>query len=185
MEGEGVALSSPIPSDLPKPIADTIANPAIVLMHNGENDIQPLYFIPWIPGIQDTQDDNLHSAGLRELTARLLTYIISKVGRTQVPNTLTIDINELLSAATFGVFGHWRDSDRKQFCKAAATIVERTLKSVTTVQGVGGSYLEIDLPDNEIQKAAIDRLEQTDPANPTANLEATVTEQPTLFKPEG
>ena len=181
MEADGIALSSPAPSDLPAPAATALADPAIVLPHDGENDIQPLCFIPWIPGIEGSQDPELSSEGLRELTARVLTHALAEIGRAQTPTTLSIDAAVLLGRATFGVFDLWRDADRKQFCEAAAKIVERALKSVATVRREAGSYLEIDLPDTETQDAAIDRLERADPADPKANLEATIEEPPTLF----
>ena len=181
METQGVALSSPIPSDLPEPAATAFAAPAIVLLHEDENDIQPLYFIPWIPGIEDSQDAELHSAGLRELTARVLTHALSDVGQAQPPTTLSLDAAVLLTRATFGVFDRWRDADRKQFSEAAAKIVERALTPVVTVRREAGSLLEVDLPTSETQDTTIDRLERADPADPKANLEATVGEPPTLF----
>ena len=181
MEAQGVALSSPIPSDLPEPAATALAAPAIVLLHEDENDIQPLYFIPWIPGIEDSQDAELHSAGLRELTARVLTHALSEVGQAQPPTTLSLDATALLTRATFGVFDRWRDADRKQFSEAAAKIVERALTPVVTVRREAGSLLEVDLPTSETQDTAIDRLERADPADPKANLEATAGEPPTLF----
>lgn len=113
METQGVTLSSPIPSDLPESAATALAAPAIILLHADENDIQPLYFIPWIPGIKHDQDAELHLAGLRELTARLLTHALTDVGRAQTPTTLSLDAAILLNRATFGIFDHWRDADRK------------------------------------------------------------------------
>lgn len=181
MEAQGVALSSPVPSDLPEPAATALAAPAIVLLNDEENEIQPLYFIPWIPGIEDSQDAELHSAGLHELTARVLTHALAEVGQAQTPATLSLDAAALLKRATFGVFDHWRDADRKQFSEAVAKIVERALKSVVTVRREAGIHLEIELPTSETQDAAIDRLERADPADPKANLEATIEEPPTLF----
>ncbi len=181
IEAQGVAFSSPTPSDLPDPAASALAAPAIVLLHDEENDMQPLYFIPWIPGIDDSQDAELHSAGLRELTARVLTHALADVGQAQTPTTLSMDASVLLNRATFGVFAHWRDAERKQFREAAAKIMERALKPVVTVRRDAGSHLEIDLPTRETQEIAIDRLERADPADPKANLEAVSAEPPTLF----
>jgi len=181
IETQGVALSSPVPSDLPEQVAIALTEPAIVLLRDGENGIQPLYFIPWIPGIEDSQDAALRSEGLRELTARLFTYTLAEIGQAQTPTTLSLDAATLLNRATFGVFDHWRDADRKQFCDAAAKLVERALKPVATVRREGGDHLEVDLPTRQIQEQAIERLERADPADPKANLEATVGEPPTLF----
>ena len=181
VDADGVALSSPTPSDLPEPAATALADPAIVLPQDGVNDIQPLYFIPWIPGIEGSQDPELSSDGLHELTARVLTHALAEVGQAQTPTTLSMDASVLLYRATFGVFAHWRDAERKQFREAAAKIVERALKPVVTVRRDAGSHLEIDLPTRETQEIAIDRLERADPADPKANLEATTEEPPTLF----
>ena len=123
----------------------------------------------------------MHSAGLHELTARVLTHALADVGQAQTPTTLSLDAAALLKRATFGIFDRWRDTDRKQFSEAVAKIVERALKSVVTVRREAGIHLEIELPSSETQDAAIDRLERADPADPRANLEATIEEPPTLF----
>ncbi|MXW42265.1 MAG: hypothetical protein F4138_03340 [Acidimicrobiia bacterium] len=52
----------------------------------------------WIPGIKDSQDAELHSAGLHELTARVLTHALSNVGQAQPPTTLSTAINCLEQA---------------------------------------------------------------------------------------
>ncbi|MCQ3811727.1 MAG: hypothetical protein KTV68_14360 [Acidimicrobiia bacterium] len=181
VDADGVALSSPTPSDLPEPAAIALADPVIVLPQDGMNAIQPLYFIPWIPGIEGSQDPELSSDGLRELTARVLTHALAEVGQAQTPTTLTLDGQLLLNRATFGVFAHWRDADRKQFSEAAAKIVERALTSVVTVRRKAGAQLEIDLPDAEAQDVAIDRIERADPADPKASLETVSAEPATLF----
>ncbi len=181
MEVEGVGLTSPVPSDLPQPAAKALSKPAIVLFNDGENDITPLYFIPWIPGIKDSQDPDRHSAGLRELTARLLTETLAEVGKAQTPTALSLDAAVLLSRATFGVFRHWQDTDKKQFIEAAAKQIERALKPAVILRREAGGRLEVDLPNKETQELAINRLEQADPADPKANLQAAVEEPPTLF----
>lgn len=106
---------------------------------------------------------------------------MSRIGRAFVPDTLTIEGAQLLSDATFGVFDHWRESNRKQLSEAAAKIVERSLKSHIKVRRVQKDLLEIDLPCNETKDKALKRLEQADPANPAKNLEKTTNKNPTLF----
>lgn len=90
IEDEGVVLSSPAPADLPKPLETSLAKRPIVLRRDGDNDLQPLYFIPWIPGIENSQDAELHSAGLRELTARVLSHMLAAVGQARPPTALTL-----------------------------------------------------------------------------------------------
>ncbi len=177
----GMALSSPFPADLPAPLAKALMEPAIVLRQIDVNDLQPLYFIPWIPGIEDSQHAQFRTIGLNELTARVYTQILAKVGRVRIPATLTLCAIELLNRATFGVFGKWRDTDRKQFSAAVVKITERVLAPVVQVRSVGSEHVEVDLPDDESQSSAIERLEQTDPSNTGANIEAAIEEPPTLF----
>ena len=175
-----LALSSPDPSDLPTPASKALAKPAIVLRSDGLNSLQPLYFIPWIPGIEDSQNDKLQSDGLSQLTARLLTHAISQIGQSQTPKKLVLEGCKLLNRATFGIFKNWRDQDRKQFSEGAAKIIERILKPVVTVKRRAGS-LELDLWDDEMRESIIRRLEEADPANPAKNLEAATREHLTLF----
>ena len=181
IENEGVALSSPHPVDLPLPLESSLSDRPIVLRRDGDNDLQPLYFVPWIPGIEESQNAELHSAGLQQLTARILVYMQAAVGRALPPTALTLDGGRLLSDATFGVFDKWRDADRQKFSDAVGKIVERTLGSVVDVRRISKSSREIDIPDLDTKDEVIARIEQADPADPSTNLKAAVEEPPTLF----
>lgn len=178
---DGVTLSSPTPSDLPSPLASALKSQPVVLHGDGVNDLQPLYLVPWIPGIADSQNADLHAAGLRELTARLLSQMLAAVGQARPPTTLVMDGNRLLSDATFGVFDRWRDADRRNFSEAAAKIVDKTLKSVADVRRLSSEVREIELPSTEVQDAMTDRIEHADPADPSSNLAAALGEQLSLF----
>ncbi len=183
IDDKGVSLSSPTPSDLPDPAAVALAAPTVVLRRDGDNDLRPLYFVPWIPGIEDTQEPELRADGLRELTARVLTQAMGHVGRALVPTTLALNGTQLLSDATFRVFDRWHERNRNQFGEAAVKIVERALrKSEVEIRRYGGDRLEIDLPSTETKDQAIKGLEQADPANAKKNLEATTREHPMLFE---
>jgi hypothetical protein len=178
---EGVALMSPLPAELPAPAQAVLSDPAVVLERSSPDDeVTPLYFIPWLPGIEESQDPGLHSDGLRELTARLLIQAIAAVGQARVPTIVTVSGAELLSGATFGIFPRWRDADRQQFAQAAAKIVERAVRA-TGVGHLDNDRVEIDLPTEEKQVEVLDRLERADPADPARNLEGVLQEQPTLF----
>lgn len=181
IEEEGVALSSPTPSDLPDPAAAVLAAPTIVLRRDGNNDPRPLYFVPWIPDIEDGQDPALRADGLRELTARVLTQAMGHVGRARVPTTLTMDGTRLLSDSTFSVFDRWHERNRNQFSEAAAKIVERALrKSQIEIRRYGGR-LEVNIPSAEAKDEAIKGLERADPAAQAMNLESAAREHPKLF----
>ena len=181
IENEDVALSSPHPADLPSPLESSLANRPIVLHRDGDNNLQPLYFIPWIPGIEDSQDAEFHSAGLQELTARVLVYMQAAVGRALPPTALTLDGVRLLNESTFGMFDKWWDTDRPKFSDAVGKIVDRTLGSVVNVRRISKSSREIDLPDFDTKDEVIARIEQADPADPSTNIKAAVEEPPTLF----
>ena len=181
IETGGVSLSSPQPADLPPPLGSSLSNRPIVLRRDGDNDLQPLYFVPWIPGIEDSQNAELHSAGLRELTARILVYMQAAIGQALPPTALTLDGSRLLSDATFGVFDKWRNADKQKFGDAVGKIVDRTLGSVVGVRRVSKGSREIDLPDLDKKEEVIARIEQADPADPSSNLKAAIEDPPTLF----
>jgi hypothetical protein len=142
--------------------------------------LQPLYFVPWTPGIADSQDARLHADGLRELTARMLTQAMSVVGPAQPPTVVVLMGSALLERATFGIFAHWRESDRQTFAEAAARIVHRALGSITAVL-INKDRLEVDLPSADIQAAVIDKLERADPSDPAKSLATAIVDQPTLW----
>ncbi|MDE0066156.1 MAG: hypothetical protein OXN44_04695 [Acidimicrobiaceae bacterium] len=181
IEDKGVVLSSPDTTDLPGPLGNALANRPTVLHRDGENDLQPLYFIPWIPGIKDSQDAELHSAGLRELTARVLTNLLAAVGQALPPTTVVLRGDTLLRDATFGISDRWRDKDRRTFSDSVVKVVERTLKSVVDLNRPSTDSREFDLPDLETKDAVIDRIENADPADPSTNLQAITEEPPSLF----
>lgn len=180
-ESEGVTMSSPNPGDLPRPLSGSLEGHPVVLVDEGENDVQPLYFIPWIPGIKDSQNAELHAAGMTELTARVLAQLLSKVGQVRPSATLELNGAELLGAATFGVFRQWRDRDRRDFVRAVDAIVEQTLDPVVTIRHAPEGHLEVDLPNPDVQEAVIDRIERADPSDPSTNLQDALEEQLTLF----
>ena len=178
---EGIHLMSPVPQDLPGPAAEALATPAIVLHREDKNDLRPLYFVPWMPGIKDSQDSRLHAEGLRELTARLMIHTLAEVGQAQPPTDLVLNSSRLLRSATYGVFDRWHDTDRKLFIKRASDILLKTLKAISEVNRESNDVLTIDLPNTDVQDSIIDRLRNTDPADRASNLEAASNGQTALF----
>lgn len=181
IESGGFALSGHYPDDLPEPLGAALAENPTVIHRDGENELQPLYFIPWIPGIKDSQDAELHSAGLRELTARVLANLLAAVGQAVPPTTVILRGDTLLRDATFGISDRWRDRDRRTFSDSVVKVVERTLKSVVDLNRPSTDSREFDLPDLETKEAVIDRIENADPADPSTNLQAITEEQLSLF----
>lgn len=182
-EVDGVAISSSS-SNLPEPAANALASPAVVLRRDDDNDLQPLYLIPWIPGIEDSQNPQLHKAGYDELTRRALTHVLSAIGRAEVPTTLKITGEEIMSRSTFRVFDSWRGDTRKQFTKAVVKIIDQALGSNSNVVSRSDKQIIIELPDSETQEQILRLIEQADPISSATNLENASKEQPTLFDME-
>lgn len=178
---EGVALRSPPMAAVPAAMRSALGAPAVVLRADGpDDDLHPLYFIPWLPGIDDSQDPVLRADGLREITARLLTQAIAALGRARTPTILALDGADLLDHATFGIFSRWRDADRKQFALAATGLLEKALLPTGRVHRQR-SRLDVDLADDEARDVAIDRLEKADPMDPSKSLSTALEAPPTLF----
>lgn len=182
-EIEGVAISSSS-SNLPEPAANALANPAVVLRRDGDNDFQPLYLIPWIPGIEGSQNPQLHKAGYDDLSGRVLTHVLSTIGRAQVPTTLKIAGEAIMSLSTFRVFDRWRSDTRKLFARAVIKIIGQVLGSNSNVVSRGDAQIVIELQDLETQDQLLKLIEQADHTSSTTNLEGAIKEQPTLFDME-
>lgn len=180
-DGQAVTLGSPDPVSLPAPMAEALATPVALLeVTTPENSVQPLYLVPWVPGLDDSQDPELRSDGLYQLTARLLSEAISRIGQAKMPAEVTLSGPDILASATYGIFAKWRDADRHLFGRAAAQLVERALRP-TKLARLQGDRVEIDLPTEEAQAQAIERLERADPADPSKSIETAIAEPPTLF----
>ncbi|MYA86669.1 MAG: hypothetical protein F4Y12_13920 [Acidimicrobiaceae bacterium] len=181
IDDEGARLSTSSLSDLPAPAQRALQTPATVLHRHGEDDIRPLYVIPWIPGIEGTQDPELQADGYRELTARVVVEAMAVVGQAIVPTTLNITGAMLLSRATFGVFDRWLDADRQQFAAAATGVLTTTLQSLGYFRRQSRDTFSLSLSSHDEQAEVIKLLEQAKPADNRTNIEAAVDEAPRLF----
>ena len=181
IDDEGARLSTSRISDLPAPAQRALQTPATVLRRHGEDDIRPLYVIPWIPGIQGTQDPELQADGYRELTARIVVEAMAIVGQAIVPTTLDITGATLLSRATYGVFDRWLDTDRQQFAAAATGVLTTTLQSLSCFQRQNRDTFSLALSSHDEQAEVVKLLEQAKPADNRTNIEAAVNEAPKLF----
>ncbi len=178
----GARLSTPALSDLPEPARRALQTTATVLHRHGEDDIRPLYVIPWIPGIAHTQNPELQADGYRELTARIIVEAMAVVGQAVVPTpTLKITGTALLSRATFGVFDRWLDADRRKFAAAATNVLSDALESLGGFQRQSRDTISLSLSSHEEQAEVVKFLEKAKPADKMTNLEAAVNEAPRLF----
>ena len=181
IDDQGARLSAPHPSELPSPVRLALQTPATVLHRHGDDDIRPLYIIPWIPGIAATQDSELQADGYRELTARIIVEAMAVVGQAIVPTTLDISGAMLLSRATFGVFDRWLDADRRQFAAAATGVLTDILRSLDGFQRQSKDAISLSLSNHDEQAEVVKLLELARPADKNTNLEAAVNASPTLF----
>ena len=181
IDDEGAKLSTSRLSDLPSPAQLALQAPATVLHRHGDDDLRPLYMIPWTPGIAGTQDPDLQADGYRELTARIVVEAMAIVGQAIVPTTLDISGTTLLSRATFGVFDRWLDTDRRQFEAAATGVLTDILQSLGGFQRQSKDTISLSLSSHDEQAEVVKLLEQARPADKKTNLEAAVNASPTLF----
>ncbi|WP_419944004.1 hypothetical protein [Candidatus Poriferisodalis sp.] len=178
---EGAKLSASGLSELPEPAQRALDPSATVLPRTGEDDIRPLYVIPWTPGIEGTQDGELQADGYRELTARVIVEAMSIVGQANVPTSLDISGATLLRRSTFGVFGRWLDADRQQFAAAAAGVLTKTLQSVESFQKRSRDTFSLSLSSHDEQEEVIRLLESAKPVDDKTNIAATINEELQLF----
>ena len=174
---KGIDLVSPQPAQLPSPLDKILCDPTTVLQfEDSEDEIVPLYFIPWIPGV--AQDQESSNKGLQVLTSRLLTHVQEAVGKADISSIVNLKGETLLEKATFGAFEYWRDRDRKRFIKEAIRIIERATKPFGQKHG-GETELKIGLPDEKERDNVMKSIEKFRIEEESNNLSnATI---PTLF----
>lgn len=176
---KGIDLISPQSTQLPSPLGKILCDPATVLQfEDSEDEIVPLYFIPWIPGVAQDQDQESSSEGLQVLTSRLLTHVQEAVGKADISTIVNLKGETLLEKATFGAFEYWRDRDRKRFIKEAIRIIERAMKPFGQKHR-GETELKIDLSDEKARDNVMKNIEKFRIEEESNNLsKATI---PTLF----
>ncbi len=87
-------------------------SPLEVIRLEKDTDPRPLYFIPYDPNIQQTKEEQEFCR--RILFERILSYLISSIGGATVSFPITFTTEDLLNAATFGVYETWEDNDAKK-----------------------------------------------------------------------
>lgn len=91
----------------------TEESPVKILDVEKDTDPRPLYFIPYDPNIEQTKEEQEFCR--RIFLERILSSIISKIGSIDnIPTSLTINTDELLTSATFGLYEIWDNSDTKK-----------------------------------------------------------------------
>ena len=176
---KGIDLVSPQSAQLPSPLGEILCDPTTVLQfEDSEDEIVPLYFIPWIPGVAQDQDQESSNKGLQVLTSRLLTHVQEAVGKADISSILNLKGEAILEKATFGAFEYWRDRDRKRFIKEAIRIIAKATKPFGQKHS-GETELKIDLPDEKVRDNVMKNIERFKIEEESNNLSnATI---PTLF----
>ncbi|MBE0478315.1 hypothetical protein IBX65_04255 [Candidatus Aerophobetes bacterium] len=87
-------------------------SPIKVIQFEEDTDPRPLYFIPYDPNINQTKQEQQFCR--RVLFERILSYVISNIGGTTIPTSVTFTTDELLNSATFRMYEIWEDNDAKR-----------------------------------------------------------------------
>lgn len=72
-----------------------------------ETDPRPLYFIPLDPSVEQNE------YGRKTLEQRLLSEILSLIGRAKIPSKIQFTCEELLEKATWSMYGIWGDRNAR------------------------------------------------------------------------
>lgn len=97
--------------DLKKFLNLTKDSPVEIIKSEKDTDPRPLYFIPYEPSLQQQQTKEEQEFCRRILFERILSYVISNIGGATIPTTITFTTEDLLNAATFGVYEIWEDNE--------------------------------------------------------------------------
>ncbi len=169
------------PSTLPKPLCKGLSQPVTVLRSMGHiEDIIPMYFIPWLPEVDD-ESSPLISDGLAVLTGRVLSYVQKEIKNAEPPVMLSLRADSLLQEATYGVFNHWKGKDRKNFTKKVINIISKNINAIS-ISYKSDKEVGIEIKTESIREDILKELERVEINSFDKNLEgASSSVQPHLF----
>lgn len=84
-------------------------SPILIIETDGQNDPRPLYFIPYDPSIEQTQEEK--SLCQQIFYQRVLASLLSRTGRSPTPGKMVVSVKDLLNEATFGMYTLWHNKD--------------------------------------------------------------------------
>lgn len=179
----GVLVSFEGGDPLPAPAAEALAEPTLCLPAEPDDDPRPLYLIPWDPTVE--QDPEHARYCRRQLGARVLNAMLSRVGRMQLPCNEVVRMDELVEAATFGVSRYWRDAKAvDQVYRAAQQTIAAALRGasaeIEVSEGSSPIHLQLIVTDEATRDAIIDALDAADELQAGTPLEEP---PPRLFDP--
>lgn len=115
-----------------------------IIRFEQDTDPRPIYFIPYDPNLEQTEEEQRLCR--RILFERILSYIISNIGSSDIPMSVTFTTEELLSSATFGFYEIWEDNEAKKhvrrlvkgFLNQVTNSVSEPLKESITYESLKG-----------------------------------------------
>lgn len=128
--GTGVTVRS-VGGRVPDPGGAALAKTTTLVPAAGpdEHDPRPLYIIPFDPGV--TQEGQERERCLKILLARGRAEAASQIGGSTAAGPLTLDAEQLLSKATYGISERWKDSrDRKEAARLILDFVREAVRDM-------------------------------------------------------
>lgn len=123
---QGVALrKSQGDSQLPLLIETQVADAIMVHNTDGQDvDAHMLYYLPWMPGASNEKD----VYGQAVFGSRVLTAAAEIIGPSRPPCDVRLEIDQILSRATMGVYGKWHNkSVRRSLREDARGLLKKEL----------------------------------------------------------
>lgn len=134
---DGVWVDSRGPSRLPAPVADAMGDGSRVVRLDPGEDPHLLYLIPWDPSVEQPKSESDRCKAI--LFSKLAAAAAAQLGHVVIPQRVSLAVQELLAAATYGVSNKWRE-------RQAIDEVQRQCRTflADALKGVQG--LEVSLP---------------------------------------
>src|SRR5262249_30908100 len=121
---------------------------------------RPLYIVPWDPTAEmnQSEDERLYCRSL--LVERVFVYAMSVVGRADPPDTVTLEGDEALKSATFGVASKWEAVELDKLRAVVSRRIYATLNrgDLRGKVELHGKRVELSLENAEDQREALNLL---------------------------
>jgi hypothetical protein len=151
------------------------------MKHESDTDPRPLYFIPYDPDIEQTQQERVLCK--RVLFERMHSTIVAAVGRANPSAELTFESKKILNDAMFGMYEHWENRESAkhmrglcwQFMDPLMQAVNSVVSSTIVFQP--GEGWKLSLRDEKQHEQVIDALTRFS----CETLDLQTTPEPSLF----
>lgn len=164
---DGLYLKLAEGSGLPPALSTACSSEPRVVEVGADDDPRPLYLIPWDPSVEQAPDERAFCQNV--LFARLAAEAVSVIGRAPVPGRVQLDVDDLLTAATFGVYPRWRSKgDVRQVQRESRRYLVEAMQPIdgVDVTTAGQTRLECEIADDDARLKAIDALERRESPAP-------------------